>query len=67
MTITSEVEAITQPNHGISHGDVTSKTGVRKKPVLNSLRSIAAVRSLRHMWRESFCVFLGARILVAIF
>jgi len=34
MTITSEVEAILQPNHGISHGDLTSKTGVRKHQYL---------------------------------
>jgi len=34
MTITSEVEAISQPNHGLSHRDLTSTTGVRKHQYL---------------------------------
>jgi len=34
MTITFEVEAISQPNHGISHGDLTSTPGVRKQQYL---------------------------------
>jgi hypothetical protein len=65
MTITSEVEPISQPNHGISHGPYLYDW-CEKMPVSNSLRRFVAVRSLRCMWRESYCVVPENRILAAI-